>query len=180
MGTFPNSTRRFWLAVFTAAATLLGALVAVGTSTAYVRHSWNVLSEARRELEALELHRHGVTRASRELRQLEPEIAAIRGSFANPADPLPFIEAIEELGRQRGVSVELTVSGGVSEEYRLSASGSFASVLSFLHAVELLPFHVAVGDTEMVRSGTTSGDRSNLQPREVIRLSVTLRMVPLP
>lgn len=173
-----SGKRRFWLVALAAAGATALAIGAAAMSLAYLRQSWGVLRDAREEMGALEAHRLSVTRAAETLRALESELALLRPSFADAADPLPFIEAIEALGRRRGVALELAVSGGAAE-YRLSASGSFAATMAFLRAVELLPFLVTAGDLEMVRSGESSAGVAR-PPREEIRLGISLRTVPLP
>lgn len=170
--------RKFWFAVALIFFIVggFGVLGMVGLRT--VRLNAKVLAEARKELAVLELERKEIFAAERVIERLEREQSFIAASFANPADPLPFIQALEGLGRRSGLKLDLALASGVgparSEAYVLSTTGTFPAIVSFFKSLESLPFLIQVGNAELVQvdAGVTQAKSGPL-----VRLAVTIRII---
>ena len=177
----PTLRRRFWFSTAIASAAVLAVAALGGYGVAYVRRSAQVLVEAKRDLGALEKRRNEIDAAVAALKRLDREARLIQGAFPSPADPLPFIERIEGLGRRAGVRVDLALApgtgGALGEEYVLKANGSFRRVMSFFQNLEALPFLVTFGDATL-RAGAGAAPAGVKQPPEpAIELIVAPRMV---
>lgn len=146
----------------------------------FITGDWGILSGARAELESAEAIRRNLSGAERNLVAWEPEINDLKASFADPEAPLPFIEAIEGLGRRLDVKTELTLASagasGKADSYRIVASGPFLRVATFFKLLESFPFLITIGDMEFTRLGTIAGtpDVSS----DNVRFSVAVKVVP--
>jgi len=160
--------------------------IAVGTvafvyvyGISFIARDWMFLAGARADLANAEVVRRNLNGAEQRIAALAPEVAATRASFADPQDPLPFIEAVELLGRRLGVKVELTLASAAAADpadaYRVAVSGPFPQVAAFLRMLGSFPFLITTGDVELKRTGaiTEMSDPS----RDSVRLSVAMKFV---
>ncbi len=126
----------------------------------YVYSSWRILVESRREVAGLEKTRSEVLSASHLLSGLEREHRLVEASFADPANPLPLFESVEDLGRRFNVEVGLREGAVKSEsgrEYAIEASGSFRGIMPFIKGLESLPLLVELGETSLSAAGARTG-----------------------
>lgn len=171
-----SSTQRFWVVTSCMSVGLLVAIAANIFITRTITRDWSVLSFSRREFEVSEEQRDVLAEAVRLLEELGPDRDRIRGSFADPSNPLPLIEAIENLGRRLGVRLKLALVGSDGlPGYTVTAEGTFPEVLQFLERLESLPFLVQFGDVRIVRSGELQkGGEVNPKEQPTIRSLVSL------
>lgn len=173
--------RQFW--IFLVAATIL-----VGAAASlylygifFIVHDWALLSEARRDLANAEVAQRNLNGAEQKLAVLGPEVAVMRASFADPQDPLPFIETVELLGRRLGVKTELTLASpasvGQADTYLVVVSGPFPKVATFLKFLEAFPFLVTLGDAEITRTGAIT--EISAPSGDSVRLSVAVKILIL-
>ncbi len=164
----------------------VGLLVVIAANiiiTRTITHDWYILSSSRREFETSEKQRNVLAEAVRSLELLTPERDLIRTSFTDPANPLPLIETIENLGRRLGVRVNLALVGSEgSPSYAVTAEGTFPEVLQFLDRLESLPFLVQFGDVRIVRGGglrkSSEVDPEETQvSRSLVSLTTTVRTI---
>ncbi len=175
-----SAARKFWLALALSLGVVAGVLALVAYGVGYLRTSWEVLGGARREIAILERRDEDLRAALETLARLESEQAIIAAGFSNPADPLPFIELIEELGRRSGVRAELTVAPSASgrgggEWYMLLAEGKFSAVMAFSKNLESLPFLAEFGNVELRRVSGILGPTEKERPESALRLSIMMR-----
>lgn len=148
--------KRFWLV---AALMTGGIFVAIAANVFAVRSiiaNWRTLSISQRDLAASEAERARISGDARSLATLSREQSAIEDAIVDPANPLPFIETIEELGRRLGVRSNLAIANGTGakpDSFEVTADGPFLNVYSFLQGLESLPFLVEFGDVELRRIG---------------------------
>jgi len=171
--------------------TLVAITVAVGVGAACVAavgmalRQRTKLAEVRREGARLEEERAAVSAATRMLEAIARERELLAASFVDAAEPLPFIEAIEGLGRRAGVKVELALasggSGGRADAYTVRASGSYPAVMAFLKHLESLPFLVDFGDVEIrgggapaAREAAAGAPRPSSEPRANLVLNLKI------
>lgn len=174
-----RGVRSFWIS-FAAAAILVaaaGGLYLYGIFS--IARDWTFLSGARADLASTELARRNLGVAERELAALAPELGAIEASFADPKNPLPFIEAVEALGRRLGVKAELTLASSASasqaDAYLIAVSGSFPRAAMFLKLFEAFPFLVTFGDAEITRTGVIT--ETEHPSSDQVRLSLAVKIL---
>lgn len=176
-----RGARQFWGLFIIAVVILGGAAGAYLYAITFIVDDWGLLSGARAKLESAEAARRNLSGAERKLVILDPEINDLKASFADPEAPLPFIEAVEGLGRRLGVKTELTLAAtganGRADNYRVVASGPFLRVATFFRLLESFPFLITIGDIEFTRLGTISAlsDASS----DNVRFSVAITLIPL-
>lgn len=167
--------RKFWIAVSAATAVVLALALAALLAVRAIYADWRLHAEAGRELARLEGKRGAVLAASSARRRLGEEERLIRSSFVNPADPLPFIEAVEALGRRFGLKVELAVGsqGSGGSAYLVRTRGSFRQVMPFFQKLESFPFLISIGDSEM-RVGEEAALSGSLKSDPTVELNATI------
>lgn len=179
---FAGIPRKFWLALLLTFM-VYGAAFAAGIfGLGYIRANWQVLTSARRELAELEKRHQKIVAAAAALERLQSERELISSSLVNPAEPLLFIEKIEALGRRSGVKVELSLASGPaggSQNYILSANGTFRKVMSFFRNLESLPFLTDFGDVEMRLVESIENHGTPGRPESLVRLVITIRPLVL-
>lgn len=164
---------------FIAVAVLSGAVVG-GMAGLYafgfaaVRRDARVLAEVRRELSRREERQQAVIAASRTLAGLERERSLIAASFADPGEPLVFVETIERLAERFGARAELQLAGNESraDAYDITVVGPFRGVFSFLERLESLPYLVELDEVDLRGGG--AGEAA------IARLNISLRLVLAP
>lgn len=149
-----SSRQRFWILSLA----MVGAVsVAVSVNVFVmqkIKHDWEILNTSRSQFEISERERENLGTASRSLNELSSERSLILATIADPADPLPMIEAIEDLGRRMGVKVTLALSGTeLPQRYSLDVEGLFPDAFLFLRHLESLPFLIELGDVDISRLG---------------------------
>jgi len=92
------------------------------------------------------------------------DIELVRSFFVKPGDELHFIETIEELGKETGVSFDLGSIGGEKVEQsnptkedlniRIEVEGSWANIVSFSHGLERLSFGSEIKSMELNADGS--------------------------
>ncbi|RJQ37559.1 hypothetical protein C4552_00800 [Candidatus Parcubacteria bacterium] len=152
-----RTQQQFWIVAAAMGLVALGAIIAFVFAVQYVLQEWDVLAAARAGLGGDEAVRRGVGVANDLLVQNANDLAVLESSFADPKNPLPFIESIEALGRRLGVRAELTLTSGsdtLADRYQINADGEFIRVMAFLRSLEALPFLIVLGDVTISRAGT--------------------------
>ena len=175
----------FWITVAAAAAGAAVMAVLAFLAVRSVAAHWALIASAERERAAIERGRGDAEAVRRAIELLKAETGIIRAGFADPKSPLPFIEAIEELGRRSGLKVDLALgsgSGSGAGGYLLRAEGSFREIFSFLGHLESLPFLAELGNAEIVRLGggeaeAPSKKSSKAPPEPLLRLTLGLGIV---
>lgn len=173
--------KRFWVVTALAGAAVVAMIGLDGWGFAAVRRDQRVLAAVRRELAIREEQQKAVVSAGRALKRLNTERALIESSFADPAEPLEFIETIERLARRLGLRAELQFageSGAGADAYDVSVEGPFSKVFAFFQRLESLPYLVKLDEVDLARSGGASGGGG--RGETVVRLGVHLRLVPFP
>lgn len=178
MWIIPRGARQFWI-VATVATLLVAAAAGVyAYGVRWIVRDWAILSAARADLERSEAARRALGAAERRIAAREQDIATIETSIADPANPLPFIEAVEGLGRRLGVKVELTLaspaSAGEADAYLITASGPFPKVATFLERFGSFPFLVTTGDAEIIRTGAAG---AGVPLSDEVRLSLAVKIL---
>ena len=173
--------KRFWVVTAVTAAVVAGMIGLELFLLAAVRRDARVLAAVRRELAIREEQQKAVVSAGRVLGRLDTERALIETSFADPAEPLEFIETIERLARRLGLRVEFQLAGERgqgADAYNVSVEGPFSEVFAFFQHLESPPYLVELDEVDLARSGGASGG-GGLGSASV-RLRVHLRLVPFP
>lgn len=172
-----------WLSTAAVSAAVLIAAAAGIYGVRYVTTSWQILANARSELALLEARRSEIDTATSALDGLARQTELLEKAFADPADPLPFIEAIETLGRRSDVIVNLELApgsgGAAGEEYVLKAEGSFSQVAAFFQNLEALPFLIETGDASLEAGSSAPGTtgKGKPPPASPVELTITIRVV---
>lgn len=171
----PPGKKRFWTAAALAATAVAGMAALEVSGLAIVRRDARVLAGARRELALREEQQRDLIAAGRILNRLEPERSLLATSFADPAEPLAFIETIERLARRFGGRVELRLTGeeNRADAYDIVLDGPFPGALAFLEHLESLPYLVELGEADL-RRGEGAGREAT------VRLTIGLRLVSAP
>lgn len=180
---FSGIPGKFWLTVFTALAVLAALSALAVFELRYVRVSWEVLSSGRRELSDFERESGNLTAAAGALERLAPEQELLRSSFADPQEPLAFIESIESLGRRFGLKLELSLAGGQGgdsvQAYAVTAAGTFRPAMSFFRNLESLPFLIELGDAEMRLFEGVMDETAKKKSEPLVRLNIIIRPLTL-
>lgn len=178
---FFSSPRAFWALAAGSSLLVLGVSLVALTALRYVGAHAGVLKGARSDLARLERERSEAATSVTALKALRREIEVIRGSFADPGDPLPLIEAIEDLAQRSGLKVEISIAPGEAgargESYAVSTSGPFRSVAAFFRNLEALPFLVDFGNATLAAAGGTADSSSQPSSGAAVRLDLTLDIV---
>lgn len=171
---FPPGKKRFIAAAVLSGAAVGGMVGLYAFGFAVVRRDARLLAEVRRELSRREERQQAVIAAGRALAGLERERSLIAASFADPAKPLIFVEAIERLAERFGARAELQLAGNESraDAYDIAVVGPFRGVFSFLERLESLPYLVELDEVDL-RSGGAGGAAT-------ARLNISLRLVLAP
>ena len=164
------SRQKFWVAVAG-----IGAVVAIGIGANVfgvrsIQRDWTVSADAWRRLTTLEQVEREAVDAERVFAGLAHERALIDAGYADPTNPLPFIETIEGLGRRVGVTVEISLAGGTGD-YALRVAGPYRSAITFLQTIEYLPFFIQMGDVKISRASaqpTTTGAKQSEPSIEIV------------
>jgi hypothetical protein len=133
---------------------------------------------------------------SRSLDETARERAALAGAFVGSGDAVPFIEAIESLARESGVSVrfEEVAESGEGENgsgftlvhFKLATEGAFRSLLSFVRLLETMPYAARISEVALeapsgAPGATDAGQGAEAAPwRAGIILEVLRRAERLP
>lgn len=179
MWIIPRGKHQFWFLLAFALVAVGGVAALYGYGISLIAHDWAVLSGAQADLLGAELARRNLNGAEQRIAALAAEISTVETGFADPETPLPFIEAIEGLGRRLGVKTELTLSSsgtaGKAEQYRVTVSGPFPRVAALVRMLGAFPFLISTGDAELTRSGaiTEIDDSSS----DNVRLSVVVKIM---
>lgn len=164
------------LSVLTAVVALLFAATFWGVH--FIYDNWKSLADARRELKVLEQRRESVSSALHLLTDLDDERLTIESSFSDPANPLRFFEGVENLGRRLGVKVELRqASAAVTDQYIVTADGTFRQVFSFLRSLETMPFLMSSGDAEINAVSFIQGVGKQTVLEPLVELRITIRTI---
>jgi len=104
------------------------------------------------------------------LEELGAEEAALDGRFLSSEGLVPFIELVEDVGRDAGVTVEVVSVGiqpeseaGASHEWlkvALKAEGSWAEVFHFVRMLETMPYAIKLDQAGISREQTEKGPAS--------------------
>lgn len=171
--------KRFWVITALALAAVAGMVGLNVLGLAAVRRDARLLAEVRRELARREEQQRDVRAAGRILARLGGERSLIEASFADPAEPLTFIEAIERLARRFGSRAELRLIGDESraDSYEIAVEGPFPGVLAFFQRLESLPYLLEINGVDLAR-GRAAG--AGARPEASLRLVADVRLVLAP
>jgi len=174
-----RGSRQFWIFLALAGIVVGAVMFLYVFGVSFIARDWTLLAEARADLVRAEAIRRNLNGAEQKRAALEPEIGVIQASFADPKNPLPFIEAVEFLGRRLGVKAELTLTSSGSADqadaYLVAVSGSFPKVAMFLNLFEVFPFLVTMGDAEITRIGAIT--EAGVLASDQVRFSVAVRIL---
>ena len=105
--------------------------------------------------------------------------------FVDRQQPVDFIEKLENLGREIGVSPTLLADEGRSKKdslfFQISAEGSESSLRHFLRALELLPYDLTIQEFSFERNSganqsQTSGNTSLSRGTNSAELRVSIQV----
>src|SRR3989344_1541079 len=113
-----------------------------------------------KEWQSEELKREEIKTLDHSIKIIEEERALLETHFARSSDIVPFLDAIEELGRKAGDEAEVT-SVDISKDQTalivgMKASGSFGNLYKFLTLLENSPYMLEFAAVDIKREAGLS------------------------
>ncbi|MBP7804652.1 MAG: hypothetical protein KA052_00310 [Candidatus Pacebacteria bacterium] len=151
--TSPASSRKtaliFWLSI----AVFLIALAAYAGMFYLIQKTGEENATLRAETDQLTARESQVGELKRTLSSIQAKEPMLGSYFINANDIVPFLEMIEEYGRQTRVSVKFTnvdlKQGPPTLFVSVTSSGTFTDIYRFLSLVEAAPYQIKITQTTM-------------------------------
>ncbi|OGZ96029.1 MAG: hypothetical protein A3I44_00025 [Candidatus Sungbacteria bacterium RIFCSPLOWO2_02_FULL_51_17] len=135
----------------------LGAAGIYALLISYVLRESAAISAIQSQIAMLEAKKSQAKDKEDDLASARESMRLLRSVFLDPADPLPFLELLEDEANRAGVLMsimlgELRQGSAPAQEFLITASGSYVNVRAFLAMMELLPFEVSVRNAKLQKN----------------------------
>jgi hypothetical protein len=127
----------------------------------------NEISEAQKKIAYFDRQYEYFLGISRSIRKEDAILKRIEKTVLDINSPLPFIELIEELGRERGVQAKILVREAPKDgfqKFQITAEGDFPRLFHYLKILELLPYQMVFMSAHIASSGEVNLFAGELVP----------------
>lgn len=134
-------------------------------------------------LQAEEHQRHNIASLNQSLQKIAPDMALLESHFVKSSNIVPFLNMIETLAQEAGVSVQINSINIKKDNSELmvdlKASGSFELIYKFLTLLENFPHELDFISMNMQKSlSDVSGKNIKDSKWEVILKAQLLSLIP--
>lgn len=174
-----NTALIFWLSI----AIFLAALAAYGGMFYLIQKTGEENATLRAETDQLVARESQVGELKRTLSSIQAKEPMLGSYFIDSNDIVPFLETIEEYGRQTRVSVKFTnvdlKQGPPTLFVSITSSGTFPDVYRFLSLLEAVPYQTKITQSTMQIGQTQVVDPKAPTPPTIWDLSISLAVTSI-
>lgn len=169
-----SSLQRFFIALGLACAVVVGVSFGDAYLLQRIQKEAARLTVAKVSIRGLEAKRNSLINERDWLREHAGDVAVLENAFVDAKNPLPFIETIEKTAKAHGVSLKLSLpeKRGDILIIRIESESSAAGLLSFLHAIEQLPYQAIVKEFSFESLGAAGSGGESKASRLVATVEV--------
>ncbi|MEK7636120.1 MAG: hypothetical protein AAB362_00300 [Patescibacteria group bacterium] len=116
----------------------------------------NEISEAQKKIAYFDRRREYFLGIGRSIHKEDATLKRVEKTILDINSPLPFIELIEELGREQGVQAKILVHDAPKDglqKFQIIAEGDFPRLFHYLRVLELLPYQITFVSAHVSSSG---------------------------
>ncbi len=129
----------------------------------------NEISGAQKKIAHFDRQREHFITIGRSIRKEDATLKRVEKTILDINSPLPFIELIEELGREQGIQAKILVRDAPKDglqKFQIIAEGDFPRLFHYLKVLEFLPYQIAFVSVQVSSSGETNAFAGEQPPVE--------------